>query len=266
MRLPEKPDRLLAVGDIHGHLDELNKLLSAVQPTMNDKVVFLGDYIDRGPNSKGVLERLSLFQKHFPQSVFIRGNHEQMFIDSLIWHEVEPLLRHVQGQNPAWHELYNELKERAGFFGLQPHDLERIWWVNGGDATFNSFDRSLDNVKDSHRHILNQTKTFHEEWYPYNKDRPWEGEGFLFVHAGIDLCHPPQRQSQLAMMNYRNFPEPDKDSPWTVVHGHTVKLNGPEMNAKRINLDTGIYLGGGHLTCCDVLTRQIWQIPKSAVV
>lgn len=262
MKPSERPERLLAIGDIHGHLHELNKLLDAVQPTMADKVVFLGDYVDRGPASKEVLEKLSSFKEYFPQTVFIRGNHEQMFIDALIWHEVKHLLKHPEKPEPAWQEAYKELKERADYFGLLPQDLERIWWLNGGDTTFASFGGSLDNVQDTHRNILNQTKAFHEEWYPHNTNCLQKGEGFLFVHAGVDLSHPPQHQSPLALMNYRYFPEPASDAPWTVVHGHTVKLNGPELRQKRINLDTGIYLGGGHLTCCDVLTRQNWQIRK----
>jgi serine/threonine protein phosphatase 1 len=75
--------RLLAVGDIHGCLEPLRRLLHMVQPKPQDAIVFLGDYVDRGPNSRGVVDFLLKFARLFPQSVFLKGNHEAMFLDYL---------------------------------------------------------------------------------------------------------------------------------------------------------------------------------------
>lgn len=75
--------RLLAVGDIHGCLDHLQRLMSRVEPTAADRVIFLGDYVDRGENSMGVLDYLIDFGRKFPKSVFLKGNHEAMFLDFL---------------------------------------------------------------------------------------------------------------------------------------------------------------------------------------
>jgi len=75
--------RLLAVGDIHGCLEHLERLIARVQPTEADRVVFLGDYIDRGPDGKGVIDYLLDFGRRFPDSVFLKGNHEAMFLDFL---------------------------------------------------------------------------------------------------------------------------------------------------------------------------------------
>jgi len=75
--------RLLAIGDIHGCLQQLGELLSLVAPTSQDQVVFLGDYVDRGPDSAGVIDYLIEFGERFPATVFLRGNHEQMFTDYL---------------------------------------------------------------------------------------------------------------------------------------------------------------------------------------
>lgn len=75
--------RLLAVGDIHGCLDHLERLMARVAPTEADRVVFLGDYVDRGPDGKGVLDYLIDFGRKFPGTVFLKGNHEAMFLDSL---------------------------------------------------------------------------------------------------------------------------------------------------------------------------------------
>ena len=260
MTRTNRTKRLLAIGDIHGHLDALKALLDKVQPTAEDKVIFLGDYVDRGPDSRGVLDELLWFHERFPQTVFIRGNHEQMFMDALTWAEIDRLMARKDVSSAVYQKAFDELKERADYFGLQANDLERAWWKEGGQATSVSFDDSLDNVRPAHRALLGQTKLFHEEWFAPDEDKPWEGEGFLFVHAGVDVKQPPQQQNPLALMNHRDFPEPTKDALWTVVHGHTVNLDGPEMMPKRVNLDTGSYVKGGKLTCCDVLTRQVWQV------
>ncbi len=79
--------RLLAVGDIHGCLDQLNALMSQVAPTLGDQVIFLGDYVDRGPASSGVIDYLIEFGRALPSTVFLRGNHDQMFADYLDGHE-----------------------------------------------------------------------------------------------------------------------------------------------------------------------------------
>ncbi len=77
----DEEGRLLAVGDIHGCLDRLKALMEKVRPGQRDRIVFLGDYIDRGPDPKGVIDYLLGFRRLFPGSVFLRGNHEEMFLD-----------------------------------------------------------------------------------------------------------------------------------------------------------------------------------------
>ncbi|MEZ4484656.1 MAG: metallophosphoesterase family protein [Syntrophotaleaceae bacterium] len=79
--------RLLAVGDIHGCLDLLRQLLEKVAPNAEDRVVFLGDYIDRGPDSRGVIDFLLEFRARWPQTVFLKGNHEAMLLDYLAGRE-----------------------------------------------------------------------------------------------------------------------------------------------------------------------------------
>lgn len=75
--------RLLAVGDIHGCLAQLKALLAKVAPVDGDRLVFLGDYLDRGPDSAGVIDYLLALRERHPQTIFLRGNHEQMFLDFL---------------------------------------------------------------------------------------------------------------------------------------------------------------------------------------
>lgn len=77
-------DHILAIGDIHGMLDSLLPLLDKVLPMAPDdaRLVFLGDYIDRGPDSKEVVETLIQLKKQRPDTVFLMGNHEQMFLQA----------------------------------------------------------------------------------------------------------------------------------------------------------------------------------------
>ncbi|NJC87151.1 MAG: serine/threonine protein phosphatase [Desulfuromonas sp.] len=77
------PARLLAVGDIHGCRTQLRALLDEVAANEHDQLVFLGDYIDRGPDSAGVIDDLLAVRERLPATVFLRGNHEQMLLDVL---------------------------------------------------------------------------------------------------------------------------------------------------------------------------------------
>src|SRR5436309_1831238 len=75
--------RTFVIGDIHGCLDEIDRLLDTLAPAAGDTVVCLGDYIDRGPDSKGVIDRLLRLRREGPRCVFLKGNHEDMFLGFL---------------------------------------------------------------------------------------------------------------------------------------------------------------------------------------
>ena len=74
--------RKFAVGDIHGCLHLLKKLIDIIQPTNEDTIIFLGDYIDRGPDSKGVIDFL-IDLKDKTNCIFLIGNHEDMMLQYL---------------------------------------------------------------------------------------------------------------------------------------------------------------------------------------
>jgi serine/threonine protein phosphatase 1 len=95
--------RTLAIGDIHGCLRQFDALLEGIAPSPDDRIVLLGDYIDRGPDSSGVVKRLlSLAQTHSVTALM--GNHEQMMLEA-------------RGS----------------------HDKYADWLLNGGDATLRSY-------------------------------------------------------------------------------------------------------------------------------
>jgi len=86
--------RLIAIGDIHGHLAKLESLLEQVQPRQDDHIVFLGDYIDRGPDSYSVVEYILELQRRVPATVALRGNHED-FVVSLFLGNLSETLRNI---------------------------------------------------------------------------------------------------------------------------------------------------------------------------
>ena len=115
--------RLIAIGDIHGEIEKLNSLLDKLNLQTGDKVIFLGDYIDRGLNSKAVIERILDLSKKI-ECVFLKGNHEDMLLKTKI----------TQSQDDIEHWLLSG--------GISTYD-------NYGDypAIFNTHGKFLDSLK-----------------------------------------------------------------------------------------------------------------------
>ena len=102
--------RLLVIGDIHGYSEALKKLLAQVSPGPDDQLVFLGDYVDKGPDVAGVLDAL-IELKQKVACVFLRGNHDQMLVaayrdatETLAWEAIagsQPLRSYGKGSTAA---------------------------------------------------------------------------------------------------------------------------------------------------------------------
>ena len=225
-----KPKRIIAIGDIHGELDKLNLLLDWVSPTEDDQLVFLGDYIDRGRSSCGVIERLLSFRQGFPTTIFLRGNHEQMLLDAL---EEEKGKTHTDPSERKGLRLYNSTLEM--FLG------------NGGKETLHSYGViSVEDIPEDHIDFMASTTS----WWVY--------ENFTFVHAGLEPNVPLEEQYKFTLLWARNSP-PGKNGKIHVV-GHTPTPDGePRLEAGLYSLDTGAVYGRS-LTACDVLTKEVWQI------
>lgn len=118
--------RRIAIGDIHGCELALARLLSEIQPSADDLFITLGDHVDRGHNSRGVIEQLLSLQQT-ARTVHLMGNHEIMMLNVL--------------DNPA--------------------DFE-FWLRNGGEQTLASYEGSTDNVPDTHIEFLRGCIPFHE--------------------------------------------------------------------------------------------------------
>lgn len=124
--------RTIAIGDIHGHLEPLQQLITQLALSSSDHVVFLGDYIDRGTQSAQVIDYLMALGQQYPQTTFLRGNHEQM----LLW-------------------------------CLDVPEYLDYWCKYGGDQTLRSYGldctpKSINLLPPSHLTWLNQTACFLE--------------------------------------------------------------------------------------------------------
>lgn len=179
--------------------------------------IYLGDYIDRGEDSRGVIDAL-IDRSEQVECLFLRGNHEQFLLDFL-----------------------------SGTLDLS------MWKQVGGMATLQSYgvqagQRSFLVSQATLRKSLGEAlperhRRFYSETVPY-----FLAEPYLFVHAGLRPGIPIEEQHPADLMGIRQqFLEFEGDLGHIVVHGHT-PVQVPEFRHNRINLDTGAY-STGRLTC-----------------
>lgn len=211
----------------------LRRLLNVVSPTPSDQFVFLGDYIDRGKDSRGVIELLLQFQKTFPHTIFIRGNHDQLLLDCLVELGVRGGSR-LRDQSVAFRECST------------PSDLE-MFISNGGNETLRSYRvQNMADLPEKHIIFLESTRL----WCQF--------ENYTFVHAGVEPDMPLELQDPYVLMWERLSP-PGRNGEIHVVGHHPTTDGEPYFEPGRYNLDTGAVYGQA-LTACDVLTKEVWQV------
>lgn len=224
-RTPAK-QRLYAVGDIHGRLDLLTRLLAMIEadavryPDKDKKLIFVGDYVDRGVESRGVIERLtgSFGQGLLPH--FLRGNHDDCFLQ---------FLNGDLSLTGSWLQL-------GGIATLASYGVNPFNQAGKGDKLA-SLQASLDRIiPQSHRVFLENT-VLSLTYGDYH-----------FVHAGVRPGVPLDRQSPEDQMWIRDeFLTYPKGLGKMIVHGHTISPE-PDIHPNRIGIDTGAF-ATGHLTC-----------------
>jgi len=215
--------RVYAVGDIHGRLDLVERILELIAEDCENSsgqkiLVFLGDYIDRGPSSKGVLERLLQPMPEGFKVHYLKGNHEHTLLEFL--------------DNPSLYRLWRRYgaMECLQSYGVLPplHDEE--------DAFASARDELTNAMPQSHLQFLN------------GLDMNFEIGDYFFVHAGVRPGIPLHRQSPEDMMWIReDFLGSNTNFGKVVVHGHTPSTT-PSIRANRIGVDTGAYVTGS-LSC-----------------
>ena len=209
-----------AVGDIHGCYDELCELLALIEDDIKSlddspkSIVFLGDLMDRGPQSNEVIEHLMNFKPEYATPIFLMGNHEEVFLN---------VLSGSVGALASWFEFGGRSCVRS--YGVK--NLGEIL-SNPDNLLF----RIQNKVPQSHIDFI---RSFQEtfQFGPY-----------LCVHAGIKPRVPIEQQRVKDLRWIRaEFMKYKKPHPFIIVHGHTI-VKTPELLSNRIAVDTGTYEGG----------------------
>lgn len=230
-------DPIYAIGDIHGQIHMLDDALRRIEADGGPEaqIVFLGDYVDRGPDSKTVLERLRAGVAQGRNWTPLKGNHDRMFQWFL---EEQPRPDpHLKITHSWLHPALGGVETLASY-GVSVDDSERLADVHA---------RAIAAVPDEHRSFLNGLRT------SYQVGR------FLFVHAGIrpEVVLEDQVENDLLWIR-EPFLSYDRAHPWLVVHGHTA-LKAPQDYGNRLNLDSGA--GYGRPLSIAVLEEEhIWWL------
>lgn len=227
--------RAYAVGDIHGRLDLLDALLEQIGKDLADRpadkvaLVFLGDLIDRGPDSAGVIERVRTLGNVPARTGCLLGNHEEMFLRTL---DGEPSIAYD-------------------------------WLRFGGDACVESY-----GINASALQAMDEARiaaTLAEAVPPAHVDflrgcgDTFSFGDYLFVHAGIRPGVPIEEQEPHDLRWIRHpFIGDGKEHGVMVVHGHTIS-DGVDERSNRIGIDTGAYQTGV-LTALAIDGDQRWYL------
>jgi serine/threonine protein phosphatase 1 len=218
---PKLPNgiRIYAVSDIHGRADLLQDVFAAIDhhlaraSPVRALHVFLGDYIDRGPASRQVVDLL-IERSHRHESIFLKGNHEAFLFEVL----------HDASRLEAWRE-YGGLQTLMSY-GLVP-----------------SIKPDQNEQKELVQALLHGMPKPHRLFFSSLRLGLFCGD-FFFVHAGVKPGVPLRQQREEDMLWIREeFLQSDEDFGKFVVHGHT-PVPKPDIRPNRINIDTGAYATG----------------------
>lgn len=233
-------NRIYAIGDVHGELKMLQCAITHIEADggADAQVVFLGDYVDRGAHSKGVIEFLIEGLAAGKNWLCLLGNHDRMF--SLF------MQNHPQA-DPRLPRQYTWLHDRLGgkqtlaSYGIDAGDDDRFRDVHK---------RARATVPETHLEFLASLEYFHQE-----------GD-LLFVHAGIRPGVPLRQQDKNDLIWIRgDFLESKKQHPCLVVHGHT-PVQAARHYGNRVCLDTGAGYGR-QLTCAVFEGGDCWLLSEA---
>jgi serine/threonine protein phosphatase 1 len=210
--------RVYAIGDIHGRADLLDRLIAAIREERKATqarcmLVYLGDYVDRGMDSRGVIERLSRGSPDYTGTC-LRGNHDQAVLDFL--------------EDPSMFRLWRDYgaRETLVSYGVMPPRFD-------DEAEFRAARDRLDAAM----------PPAHKDFLAGLKFNTSIGD-YFFVHAGVRPGVALDRQSPDDMMRIRDeFLRSGSDFGAVVVHGHT-PMERPVKRDNRLSLDTGAYATG----------------------
>lgn len=215
--------RTLAIGDIHGCASALDTLLQAVGVKTEDQLVFLGDYIDRGPASREVIQTLLGLRK-VSSPVFLRGNHEVMILEARV----------DSTQSLLWQSCGGS--ETLTSYGLDSLDRDLDWAAALPPDHWEFFERT--------------TKFF-------------ENARHIFVHACLDSdLDMAEQPDWLLYWEYFDVLQPHKSGK-QIICGHSHQRSGQIKDVGfAVCIDTGAVYDKW-LTCLDVDSGEYWQANES---
>lgn len=236
---PTEKNCIYVIADIHGALDLVKKITDRIFPLRKsdggkDKLIFLGDYIDRHVDSHKVLDYLIEIKKEYPDQIeFLMGNHELMLLQALdcvpegLTHRTAP-----KSQEAVW----NMWRENGGLETILGY-MKRHWMATD-DLIYLSKERLKDLIPAEHIHFLQELKKYHQI------------DNYLFVHGGINPYKKPEDQDLEVLVWDRsvlkfvleNIKAEKKELPWDqiLVTGHNVMSNKqPIVADKFLMLDCG---------------------------
>lgn len=213
-------ERIYAIGDVHGRLDLLTELLgmidrhaAALPDPQATHVVQLGDFIDRGPQSREVMRYLFELQQRTDQLVVLQGNHEEV------------MTRALAGDPRSY----------------------KIWRGTGGGATMRSFGIDPPRPGADQGDTLDQVRAVVPgAWIDWMARLPLTARSgdYFFCHAGIRPGVPLKRQAKVDLLWIGDdFLDDPADHGAMIIHGHTI-TDGVDQRHNRIGIDTGAYKTG----------------------
>jgi len=212
--------KIFAVGDIHGCLSHLERLIGMLPIRPEDVLVFIGDYIDRGSDSKGVVDYVLDIRNKYCATVCLMGNHEQMFLDYLAGREMEMFL------------------------------------CNGGMETLDSYGLAAGRRK----MVLEDLPSGHADFFTHLRYSYETDDFIFVhagLRPGVPLAN--QNPDDLLWIRFE-FIRSDFDFGKTVIFGHTpLSRTAPFQDVKKIGIDTGAVYGG-RLTCLELPEMKIYQV------
>ncbi|WP_413207275.1 metallophosphoesterase family protein [Rhodospirillum sp. A1_3_36] len=242
--------RHYVIGDIHGLLSVLDALLDEIRvdmarhPVTEARIISLGDMVDRGPQSKGVIARLMTPPADLPPVSVVKGNHEEQFLAFL---EGSPV-------HPWWMGTSGGGSETLRSYGVTPPA---------------GFEDDAATPEEWARARVDALAVFPPEHDRFLRSLPTSirSGDLLFVHAGVNPSRPFSGQEEQDFLWIRE-PFLSSTEPWDffVVHGHTPRPV-VERSALRLGVDTGAYLGGT-LTAAVIEGRDVrlLSVPGQKVV
>ena len=228
--------RQWVIPDIHGHYRTLRALIEEqIRPSRNDTIYFLGDYIDRGPDSKGVIDYIIKLKEDNYNIRTLRGNHEDYLI-----------------------RTYDNETVRKNILGITYRNkLKKEWFKYGGKETLKSF-----HISDVHE--------IPEKYITWMRGLEYyiTLDSFILVHAGMNFGIEDPFNDKHSMLWINDFKvDPKKTGHRKVIHGHVpVSLDFIDLLRTRssfdyIDLDNGIYMahkeGFGNLVALELTSMEM---------